>query len=141
MFGHVRFFEHFTKQYLLEFFKLADYVQINETTKPLLFERLCVKNESELFEVLGLELLVITEGKKGAWFLFRENGAIQFIHKAPTTIVEAVDTTGAGDAFFSQMLKEYAYSDAIDTPFIEHAFEVSSHASREILMQTGGRKG
>lgn len=140
MFGHIRFFEHFTRQYLLKFFKFADYMQINNNSMALLFERLCVNDEAELFELLDLELLVITEGKKGASFLFRENGRIQFIHKTPTTVVEAVDTTGAGDAFFSAMLKEYAYSDVIDTPFVECAFDVASSASRDILLQTGGRK-
>lgn len=141
IFGHIRYFEHFTKQYLLKFFKFANYVQINDTSKALLFERLCVNDETELFELLDLELLVITEGKKGASFSFRENGHIQHIHKAPATIVEAVDTTGAGDAFFSAMLKEYAYSDVIDAPFVNRAFDISSSASRDVLLQTGGRKG
>lgn len=138
--GHIRYFEHFTRQYLLKFFEFADYLQINDNSKDLLFDRLCIKNEVELFELLDLELLVITEGKKGASFLFRENGHIQFIHKAPTTVVEAIDTTGAGDAFFSAMLKEYAYSDVIDTPFVNRAFDIASSASRDILLQTGGRK-
>lgn len=141
MFGHIRFFEHFTKQYLEEFFGFADYLEVNDNTIALLLDRLNVKCETELFELLDLEFLVITKGKSGATFVYKENDKISVIQKSPKNIVSPVDTSGAGDAFFSRMLKEYAYSDKIDKEFVDRSFELANKASREILAQFGSRKG
>lgn len=66
--GHIRFFEHFTKQYLSQFLKLADFVQINDNVTELLFERLQVKNEIEFFEKFNFDLLISTKGKKRRYF-------------------------------------------------------------------------
>lgn len=139
--GHIRFFEHFTKQYLLKFFKNADYIQLNDSTSALLFERLDIKTEVELFEILDLELLVLTKGKKGAMFLYRnDEGQVVSIFKTPEIIVDAVDTSGAGDAFFSVVVKEYAYAEKIDKNFVDNTFKIANSASRDILSQTGSRK-
>ena len=37
-FGHIRFLEHFTKQYLTQFLDLADFVQMNDTILELLLK-------------------------------------------------------------------------------------------------------
>lgn len=138
--GHIRFFEHFTRQYLLNFFKTADYMQLNESVIDMLYERLNVHSETELFNLLDLDLLVLTRGKRGATFVFKDNGIVQTIHKSPEILVSAVDTSGAGDAFFSTMVREYAYSDCIDVDFINHTFELANKSSREILAKVGSRK-
>lgn len=138
--GHIRFFEHFTKQYITNFFKFADFIVLNDSVLDLLFERLEIKSEAEFFMMFDLDLLVITKGKRGADFLFKENNMLKSISKVPTVIVDSVDTAGAGDAFFSSILKEYAYRDKIDKEFIDNAFSAASKASREILMQFGSRK-
>lgn len=140
MYGHIRFFEHFTKQYITNFFKFADYIELNDNVLSLLFERLDIKTAEEFFEMLDLEFLVITKGKKGAEFLYRENGNIISISKEPSVIINSVDTSGAGDAFFSTLLKEYAYTKTINKNFIDKAFSLANQASRNILMQFGSRK-
>lgn len=138
--GHIRFFEHFTKQYLLNFFKEASYIQLNDSVSSLLLERLQVKSYTELFELLDLDLLVLTKGKKGALFVYRENSEIKEIEKVPTIIVDIVDSSGAGDAFFSCFVREYAYSEKIDSEFINKTFELANSASREVLSQVGSRR-
>ncbi len=138
--GHIRFFEHFTKQYLLNFFKEASYIQLNDSVSSLLLERLQVKNYTELFELLDLDLLVLTKGKKGALFVYRENGVIKEIEKVPSIIVDIVDSSGAGDAFFSCFVREYAYAEKIDSEFINKTFELANSASREVLSQVGSRR-
>lgn len=139
--GSIRFFEHFTKQYLSKFFKYADYMQINDSVLDLLFERLDIKNENDLFEIFDLELLVITKGKKGAIFFFKdENLDIISIIKKPEIIVNATDTSGAGDAFFSTVVKEFAYCDKIDLDFVNKTFDLANAESRNIITQTGSRK-
>lgn len=138
--GHIRFFEHFTKQYLISFFKTANYIQLNESVIDMLYERLNICSESELFNLLNLDLLVLTKGKRGATFTFKDNGLIRTIDKAPQTVVKAIDTSGAGDAFFSTMVREYAYSKCIDENFINNSFELANKSSREILSHLGSRK-
>lgn len=138
--GHVRFFEHFSKQYLINFFKTANYMQLNESVIDMLYQRLNVHSEAELFNLLDLDLLVLTRGKRGATFVFKENNIVQTIHKRPEILVSAVDTSGAGDAFFSTMVREYAYCDCIDVDFINRTFELANKSSREILSKVGSRK-
>lgn len=138
--GSTRYFEHFTRQYLISFFKEASYIQLNESVSSLLLERLQVKSCVELFELLNLDLLVLTKGKKGALFVYRENGEIKEIEKAPKVIVDIVDSSGAGDAFFSCFVREYAYSNNIDSSFIDKTFELANSASREVLSQVGSRR-
>ena len=138
--GHIRFFEHFTRQYLLNFFKNADYVQLNNSVTDLLFERLDVKDEAELFELLDLKLLVLTKGKKGAIFFFRDNNYnIVSILKKPEIVVNATDTSGAGDAFFSMVVREFAYADKIDEFFVEA--ELFELLDLKLLVLTKGKKG
>lgn len=138
--GHYRFIEHFSKQYLTNFFKKANLVQLNDNVSSLLFERLQIQDEFELFNLLDLELLVITRGKKGASFIFRENGNIVCIDKSPDIIAEVVDSSGAGDAFFATILKEYAYSDFINSDFVNNTFGIANKASRDVISQLGSRR-
>ncbi len=137
--GHIRFFEHFTNQYLSQFLALANFVQINDNVTELLFERLQVKNEQELFEKYPLDLLISTKGKKGALFVFSENGTTKTLDLAPQIIVQATDTSGAGDAFFSTVLREYAYTTEINSAWVQSTFELANQSSREIITQLGSR--
>ena len=138
--GHVRFIEHFSKQYLINFFKNGNLVQLNNNVAPLLFERLQIENEFELFDLLDLDLLVITKGKKGASFIFKENDEFVCVDKSPEVIAEVVDSSGAGDAFFATVIKEYAYADKIDKNFISHTFDIANKASRDVIGQIGSRR-
>lgn len=138
--GHVRFIEHFSKQYLTNFFKNANFVQLNNNVAPLLFERLQIKNEFELFNLLNLDLLVVTKGKNGASFIFKESNELICIDKSPEIIATVVDSCGAGDAFFATVLKEYAYSDKIDSNFVNSTFDIANKASREVISQVGSRR-
>ena len=67
-------------------------------------------------------------------------GQVSVLDLEPEIVVNSVDTTGAGDAFFSTMLREFAYADRVDREFVLRAFLIANKASREILMQFGGRK-
>lgn len=138
--GHYRFIEHFSKQYLTSFFKKANLVQLNSNVIDLLFERLQIQNEFDLFNLLDLDLLVITKGKKGASFIFKENNELVCIDKSPDVIAEVVDSSGAGDAFFATVIKEYAYTDCINSDFITRTFSVANKASRDVISQVGSRR-
>lgn len=138
--GHIRFFEHFSKQYLANFFKNANLVQLNHNVISLLLERLQVEDEFELFHLLDLDLLVITNGKKGATFIYRKDGGFVKIDKSPEIIAQLVDSSGAGDAFFATLVRNYAYQDVINDQFITNTFLQANKASREVISQLGSRR-
>ena len=137
--GHIRFFEHFTRQYLSSFFKLAKFVQINGNVTDLLFERFLVKDEVEFFNLFNFDLLVLTKGKDGARFIFKADNQIKIIDKKPEIIAEVVDSSGAGDAFFSTVVRAYAYCDKLDENFINNTFSIANKASRNVISQVGSR--
>lgn len=138
--GHIRFIEHFTKQYLTMFFKTANLIQLNETVKPLLFERLQIQNEFDFFNLLDLDLLVVTKGKKGATFIFKEDNELKAINKEPEVIAKVVDSSGAGDAFFASVIQGYAYTDTINSDFVNKIFSTANKASRTVISQVGSRR-
>ena len=138
--GHIRFIEHFTKQYLTMFFKTANLIQLNETVKPLLFERLQIQNEFDFFNLLDLDLLVVTKGKKGATFIFKEGNELKAIDKEPEVIAKVVDSSGAGDAFFASVIQGYAYTDTINSDFVNKIFSTANKASRTVISQLGSRR-
>ncbi len=137
--GHIRFFEHFTRQYLTSFLSMAKFVQLNDTVIDLLFERFGVKDEIEFFNLFNFDLLILTKGKKGARYIFKENNRIQIIDKSPKVIADIVDSSGAGDAFFSKTLQQYAYAENINTEFINKTFELANKLSRDVISQVGSR--
>ncbi len=138
--GHIRFIEHFSKQYLTTFFKNANLVQLNNNVASLLFERLQIRNEYELFDLLDIDLLIITKGKNGACFIFKENNEFVTINKSPEIVASVVDSSGAGDAFFATVVKEYAYAKVINSNFIDNTFSIANTASREVISQVGSRR-
>lgn len=138
--GHYRFIEHFSKQYLTNFFQNANLVQLNYNVRDLLLERLQIVNEFDFFCLCGLDLLVITKGKKGATFIFRENDEFETIDCSPEIIAKVCDSSGAGDAFFATVIKEYAYTTKIDKAFITHTFDIANKASRDVISKMGSRR-
>jgi len=137
--GHIRFFEHFTKQYLTHFFKITDFIQINDGVLELLLERFGVKDIVEFFKLFNFDLLILTKGKRGATYIFRENNEIKIIDKQPKIIADIVDSSGAGDAFFSVNVQKYAYTGKINTAFVDSVFDLANQFSREVISQMGSR--
>lgn len=139
--GHIRYFEHFSKQYLIKFFKCANLIQLNSTVLNLIFERLCIKDEYEFFNLFNLDLLVITKGKSGASFIFKDiTKDLVCIDKSPEIIAKVIDSSGAGDAFFATLVREYAYCKKVDLDFISNTFNIANKASRDIISKVGSRK-
>lgn len=138
--GAEEFIEYYTNQYLINFFRQANIMQLNNNVSDFLFKKLKLNDEFDFFNILNLDLLIITNGKKGATFLYKENNGIKQIKHVPSIISNAVDTSGAGDAFFSVIIREYAYCDKIDELFINKTFELANSFSRDIISKLGSRK-
>ena len=90
-------------------------------------------------EKFNLDLLILTKGKKGANFTFKENNLTQTMNLTPCKIVQATDTSGAGDAFFSTVLREYAYTEKITSAWVKSTFDLANQASRQVISQLGSR--
>ena len=138
--GAEEFIEYYTNQYLISFFKQANIIQINNNIRNYLFNKLKICNEIDFFNLLDLDLLVITKGKKGASFIFKENNEFKNIEQSPEIIASVTDSSGAGDAFFATVIKEYAYSTNINSDFIYHTFSIANKASRDVISQMGSRR-
>ena len=50
-----------------------------------------------------------------------------------------MDSSGAGDAFFSTVIREYAYCKTIDSNFVNNTFKLANKASRDVILQVGSR--
>lgn len=98
-----------------------------------------VKDIVHFFDLFHFDLLILTKGKKGATYLFRENNEIKIIDKKPKVIVDIVDSSGAGDAFFSVNVQKYAYTNKIDANFVDNVFELANQFSREVISNMGSR--
>jgi len=67
-------------------------------------------NELEYNSRLSVpENLIVTVGKKGAWYKTKRSETI-----FPTNIVDVVDVCGAGDTFLAALCAQYLYTKSID---------------------------
>lgn len=142
--GHIEFFENLDSEYILEFLRKVDICQLNGDVVNTLLKKLNVRNELELYKLLDPELLVITYGRDGAKFLFRENEEVKEINKKPVKTIENVsDTSGAGDAFLSVILKSYnmllSNNRKFDESSINNVFSLANLFSCQIIQQIGCR--
>jgi len=137
--GHVRFIRYFKGEYLKKFLSAANLLLVNMHTSEMLFNKLGIKNEIELFNMLNLDLLILTNGKEESTFIFRENNELKIIHKQPNIATNVVDTSGAGDAFFASIIKHYAYNKNINMEFVNQAFALADVNARQILKCVGSR--
>lgn len=138
--GHYRFIEHFSRKYLIEFFSQASFIQVNDNVLDLLLNRLRVNNLEELFKLLNADLIVLTKGKNGATYYFSQENQVVELSLNPDIISKAIDTSGAGDAFFSRTLRDYAYlKGPITKDFIINSFKNANANARAALSHIGSR--
>lgn len=78
-------------------------INLNERVAIYLKSRFHLNSYLELYNLLNVKLLTITKGRKGASFIYKNKIYNYTIKKA----IKEKDATGAGDAFFSSIIKEY----------------------------------
>lgn len=141
--GHILFFENLDSDYIIKFLKEINICQINGLVLPKLYEKLNILNTKELFKLFNPELLIVTHGEKNAEFYYTENNKIIMIEKIVVPEKKVIDPTGAGDAFFSVILKYYKnYKDEnkiIDKNFIDGVFPIANKLACKIIKQIGSR--
>lgn len=85
--------------------KLANKFEIinfNERVTKYLISRFSLNNDKELYDIIKPNLMTITRGEKGATFITNDDMYnFELINKG-----NVVDSTGAGDAFISSIIKD-----------------------------------
>ena len=80
-----------------------DIINFNERVIKYLKDRFNVKDDIQIYKILKTKLMLVTMGKKGAKFIY-DNDEYDFpLNKSS----EEVDSTGAGDAFFSSVIRDW----------------------------------
>ncbi|MBR2246536.1 MAG: carbohydrate kinase family protein, partial [Bacilli bacterium] len=111
-------------------------VNLNERVEKYLKKRFNIKNEVELYKKISPKLLTITKGKSGAKFIY---SGIKY-EFTPKHIGEEVDPTGAGDAFFSCIIKEYIKNNMIiDETKFEKWYNASVKLTSKVVEKMGAR--
>lgn len=104
----------------------VDIVKISEEELEFLTGTEDIQKGAEVMKQFGIPLLLITMGSEGSW-VFTQTGTCH----VPAEKVQAVDTTGAGDAFVSGMLYSlHEYEGDVRDLKLDQAVKMVELASR-----------
>ena len=107
-----------------------DFLQITEKVAKFLCKKFNF-NELELFNFLGVKYLNITKAEKGAEIFYLKEQEIQHF-SIPAVSTNLVDTSGAGDAFFSTFIK-YLAKDQLSNETITKVAKEAAENSAKII--------
>ena len=80
----------------------SDVVKLSlDDAVALMGQAATVESAVERFLALGPDVVVVTDGERGCWFATRIRPQPRFV---PAFVVEAVEPTGAGDAFGAALI-------------------------------------
>jgi len=111
-----------------------DFLQITEKVSKFLCKKFDL-NELELFNFLGVKYLNITKAEKGAEIFHLKEQEIQHF-SIPAVSTNLVDTSGAGDAFFSTFIK-YLAKDQLSNETITKVTKEAAENSAKIISCIG----
>lgn len=107
-----------------------DLLQITEKVSKFLCKKFDL-NELELFNFLGVKYLNITKAEKGAEIFHLKEQEIQHF-SIPAVSTNLVDTSGAGDAFFSTFIKYLAKNQLSKETMTKVAKEAAENSAKII---------
>ena len=93
------------KQQMLKGLRVADIVKISDNEVELLFPKLTYEEAAGEILKMGVTLVYITLGSKGALYANRHGGGFEEGFKA-----NSIDATGAGDCFTGSVISEFIKS-------------------------------
>lgn len=130
-------FENLTNKEIIK--KLAnkfEIVNFNERVTKYLINRFSLNSDKELYDIIKPNLMTITRGEKGATFITNDDiHNFELINKG-----DVVDSTGAGDAFISSIIKDaiknsYNY----DINNLKKWYENSNKLTFKVVSKMGAR--
>lgn len=111
-----------------------DFLQITEKVAKFLCKKFNL-NELELFNFLGVKYLNITKAEKGAGIFYLKEQETQYF-SIPAVSTNLVDTSGAGDAFFSTFIK-YLAKDQLSNETMTKVTKEAAENSAKIISCIG----
>lgn len=97
-------FENLSKDDIINKIKgKFEIINFNERVTKYFIKRFRLKNELSIYKIFNPKLMTITKGEKGAIFIYNKQ-KFPFNLKNKSKIV---DSTGAGDAFISSIIKDW----------------------------------
>ena len=135
--GQFNEFENLGKNEIIDKLKNKfEIINLNERVEKYLLKKLNCKNDIDLINAIDVKLITITRGKEGNDFVF--DGQIYSI--MPKEIIDEVDDSGAGDAFFSIIIKNYFENNKkITEKDVEEWINIASPYVKRVLLQIGSR--
>lgn len=107
-----------------------DFLQITEKVAKFLCKKFNL-NELELFNFLGVKYLNITKAEKGAGIFYLKEQETQYF-SIPAVLTNLVDTSGAGDVFFSTFIKYLAKNQLSNETMTKVAKEAAENSAKII---------
>ena len=107
-----------------------DLLQITEKVAKFLCKKFNL-NELELFNFLGVKYLNITKAEKGAGIFYLKEQETQYF-SIPAVSTNLVDTSGAGDVFFSTFIKYLAKNQLSNETMTKVAKEAAENSAKII---------
>lgn len=138
--GRINMLEKLSNNQIEKYLKgRLEIIQTNEKVEKYIRNRFGYSNISSLYEILQPNLLVVTKGKNGADFITSD----KIWHKGIKKPAIEVDTTGAGDAFFSVIISNYYEyvkdKNAIDDTFVNNTFFEALKVTKQVVSYMGSR--
>lgn len=130
-------FENLTNEEIIE--KIAykfEIINFNERVTKYLINKFNLSNDKELYDIIKPKLMTITRGEKGATFI-TSDGIYDFelINKG-----NVVDSTGAGDAFISSIIKDTIKNNFnYDGSNLKKWYENSTKLTFKVVSKMGAR--
>ena len=111
-------------------------INFNERVSNYLVKRLKLKDDIELYNIIKPNLMTITKGENGATFIANNNA---YNYKLVTK-GDVIDSTGAGDAFISSIIKDIIKNDfKYDVNKFEKWYENSNKLTAKAVSKMGAR--
>lgn len=111
-------------------------INFNERVSKYLINRLDLNNDVDLFNILKPNFMTITRGENGASFISK---GIEYNFKLKSK-GKIVDSTGAGDAFISSIIRDCIKNNFIyDSNMFDIWYENSNKLTTKVVSKMGAR--
>ena len=134
--GHVR--STLSRQNILSLIGKFEIIQMNGRVAMYLKDLFNLRNYRDFYDILKPKILIITWGKNGAEIVVSPSCSYGKILR--NAVLDAVDTTGAGDAFLASFVNQYYKNGKnITKYFVDTAFEEASKTTSLVVQSAGAR--
>lgn len=111
-------------------------INFNERVSKYLIKRFNLNSGAKLYDILKPNFMTVTRGEKGATFV---SEGIEYNFKLKSK-EKVVDSTGAGDAFISSIIKDCIKTNFVyDQDMFEKWYENSNKLTAKVVSKMGAR--